>query len=259
MRIRREGRLAIVQQLVDGHAQGIHIRAVVAAEFVEDLRRHIAVCAVLNSPRDGVFGNGHAEIAQLEVIPAGGIKDVVGLYIHMDNSALFTDAQRHGYFLPDIQNKLQIRSGVRIQRPLCQIILEHDQLFHADQDVPAIGILALYDLTVLEIGDIALALQLFHHIDFIAHIAVIAVDDVPLRFRSAALVKLSVAGNRNELHRSLIAIRMAGCVALLLVNAVNRSRCALSQEGAFHASIQHPLSEKFVLIVNQQAFFQIRH
>ena len=161
-----QGREIAVQEDVQGDAQGIQVGRTVIFIAVIDLGRH-----VLDRPRaahghflvDGIHGPGDAEIAQF-VSALLAVKNIAEFDISVDDIFLFTADQG----VADIQSQLQ-GLGAAETTPAVFDLFYTFQLLHANQDGPR-SLSPNYGV-ILDRDDVGVALELHHHVDFMAHTA----------------------------------------------------------------------------------------
>ena len=242
-----------VEQLVDHHRERIDVHAAVSALAMVHLRRHVIVGAIADAAFEGGGRNGCAKIAELEVIRPGRIEHVVRLDVGVQNRIFFAHTQRRADLLPDVQHPHHIGIAARREARLLKVLAQDDQLFHAYQHIPAaqLGVRALYDPAVLEIGDIALALQPLHDLDLSLNDAQLLFK--PRLFALAAHVRTTADGilvNRNHLDGRRIAAHAARAVPLLAVDRIYAAKGAPPQYRVVRrCAVQPPLTEEELLVV----------
>ena len=221
--------IAVVEQFINHHRERINIRAVIRAGSLIDFWRYVCLGAAHRIARAHFSPSRFAKIAQFKVIRIGRIKNVARLYVPMDDAILFAHAQGGRQFFPDIKNLFQIGIRTRHQVAFAQIVLQQRQPFHANEHVPAlfIGILALYNLAALEIGNVAFAFELLHDFDLMIRLCQPTVE-LFLQIGIVGILAICRV-DRKKFERIIIAFPPASGVSFFAINFINAAKAAAAK------------------------------
>ncbi len=163
-RLREEGQAVVVQQPVEGQAQGIDIRPGVVGACLGRLRGDIVGRSLCAHARRAAFqGAGDAEIAELiKHVRAEPVvhKDVFGFDVAVDQVFALAQNQRGAQINADPGHFLLGELFV------ADIIVQRGKQLHPDEDIAADAVFPGFDLVILNTDDIRHALEEFHDLDF---------------------------------------------------------------------------------------------